>query len=103
MFHCQNEVILGGLLLLAAFSQPIGDPYEWSGSIMELWCEGRGLIVTVKLHDAVCCLLAIILAGYEPCVAHINVYFTCSPSSDIFHKPFAHHPAPHLPPIVVLA
>ena len=38
--------------LLAAFSQPIGDPYEWSGSIMELWWEGRGLSVTVKLCGA---------------------------------------------------
>ena len=49
-FHCQNEVVLGGLLLLAAFSQPIGDPYKWSGSIMELQWEGRGL--TVKLRGA---------------------------------------------------
>ena len=48
-FHCQNEEVLGGLLLLAASSQPIGDPYEWSGFIMELWLEGRGLNVTVKL------------------------------------------------------
>ena len=31
-FHCQNEVALSGLLLLAAFSQPIGNPYAWSGS-----------------------------------------------------------------------
>jgi len=36
-FHCQNEVVLVGLFLLAAFSQPIGDPYEWSGSLIELW------------------------------------------------------------------
>jgi len=28
----------------------IGDPYEWSGSLMELWWEGRGLCVTVKLR-----------------------------------------------------
>ena len=42
-FHCQNEEVLGGLLLLVAFSQPIGDPYKWSGSIVELWWEGRGL------------------------------------------------------------
>jgi len=53
-FHCQNEEVLGGLLLLllAAFSQPIHDPYEWSGCIMELWWEGRGLSVTVKLYGA---------------------------------------------------
>ena len=51
-FHWQNEVTLGGLLLPAAFSQPIGDPYEWSGPIMELWWEGRGLSVTIKLRGA---------------------------------------------------
>ena len=51
-FHCQNKVVLGGLLLLAAFSQPIGNLYEWSGSIVELWWEGRGLSVTVKLGGA---------------------------------------------------
>jgi len=49
-FHCQNEEVMGGLLLLAASSQPIGDPYEQSGFIMELWWEGRGLSVTVKLR-----------------------------------------------------
>ena len=36
-FYRQNEVTSSGLLLLAAFSQPIGDLYEWSGSLMELW------------------------------------------------------------------
>ena len=51
-FHCQNEEVLGGLLLLAASSQSIGDPYERYGSIMELWWEGRGLSVTVKLRGA---------------------------------------------------
>ena len=51
-FHCQNEEVLGGLLLLATSSQPIGDPYERSGSIMELWWGGRGLSVTVKLRGA---------------------------------------------------
>ena len=49
-FHCQNEVVLGGLLLLAAFLQPTDNPYEGSGSLMELWWEGRELCVTVKLH-----------------------------------------------------
>jgi len=43
---------LGGLLLLAASSQPIGDLYQRSGSIMELWWEDRGLSVTVKLRSA---------------------------------------------------
>ena len=51
-FHCQNEEVLGGLLLLAASSQPIHDPYKQSESIMELWWEGRGLSVTVKLRGA---------------------------------------------------
>ena len=41
-----------GLLLLATSSQPIGDPYERSGSIMELRWEGRGLSVTVKPRGA---------------------------------------------------
>jgi len=50
--HCQNEEVLGGLLLLTALIQPIGDPYEQSGCIMELWWEGRGLSVTVKLRGA---------------------------------------------------
>ena len=49
-FHCQNKVLLGGLLLLTAFLQPGNDPYEWSGSFMELWWESRGLCVTVKLR-----------------------------------------------------
>ena len=51
-FHCQNEEVLGDLLLLAASFQPIGDPYERSRCIMELWWEGRGLSVTVKLRGA---------------------------------------------------
>ena len=51
-FRCQNVVVLGGLLLLAAFSQPIGNPYEWSGSIMEFLWEGRELSVTLKLRGA---------------------------------------------------
>ena len=42
-----NEDVLGGLLLLAASSQPIGNPYEQSGSNG----EGRGLSVTVKLNS----------------------------------------------------
>ena len=55
------------------------------------------------LNKDLCCLLVIILAGYESCVAHIKVYFTFSPSSDIFHKPLARHLAPRLCPIVELA
>jgi len=38
--------------MLAAFSQPIGNLYEWFGCLMELWQEGRGLGVTVKLRSA---------------------------------------------------
>jgi len=36
-FHYQNEAALSGLDLLVAFSQPTGDPYEQSWSMMELW------------------------------------------------------------------
>ena len=45
-FHCQNEVVLGGLLVLAAFPQATDDPCKWSESLMELWWAGRGLCVT---------------------------------------------------------
>jgi len=41
----------------------------------------------VVLNKDLCCLLAIILAGYEPSVAYIKVYFTCSPSSEFFINP----------------
>ena len=34
-FHCQNEEVLGDLLLLTAFPQLIGDLYERSESIIE--------------------------------------------------------------------
>ena len=51
-FHCQHKVVLGGLLLLATFLQPIGDLYEWSGSLMEFCWEGGGLIVIVKFCGA---------------------------------------------------
>ena len=47
-----KKKVMGGLLLQAASSQPISDPYKRSGSIMEHWCEGRGLGVTVKLRGA---------------------------------------------------
>ena len=44
------------------------------------------------------------LAGYEPCVAHIKVYFTSSPSSDsrsdIFHESLARYPAPATLPLL---
>ena len=49
-FHCQNKIVLGGLLLLTAFLQPTDNPYEWWGSLMELWWEGRGLCVIAKLR-----------------------------------------------------
>jgi len=48
----------------------------------------------VVLNKDLCFLLAIILAGYEPCVAHIKVYFTSLPSPDIFHKLLARYLAP---------
>jgi len=36
-YHYQNEAALSGVVLLAAFSQPTGDPYERSWSLIELW------------------------------------------------------------------
>jgi len=35
-------------------------------------------------------------------VAHIKLYFTSSPLSDIFHEPLAHHPAPITLPMLSL-
>ena len=49
------------------------------------------------LNTDLCCL---ILAGYQSCVAHIKVYFTPLPSSDIFHESFAHHLAPTTLPLL---
>ena len=53
-------------------------------------CDCKALLSNKHL----CCLLAIILANYEPCLANIKVYFTSSSSFNIFHDP----PACHLPP-----
>ena len=104
-FHCQNSVDLSGLLLLAAFSKPNGNLYEWSESLMKLWWEGRGLCVTVKLRGAEWRPLLSLSHHFSwlwPSLVHIKVYFTSSPLPEIFHESFACHPAPHHPPIVEL-
>ena len=49
---------------------------------------------SVVLNKDLCSLLTIILAGYEPYVVHIKVYFTSSPLFGIFHEILARH----LPP-----
>ena len=36
-FHCHSLPEWSGLLLLAAFSEHSGEPYEWSGVLMEPW------------------------------------------------------------------
>ena len=36
-FYNQNQVDLSGLVLLAAFLKPSGDPYMWCGALTELW------------------------------------------------------------------
>ena len=78
-FHCQNKVVLGGLLLLAAFAHPTDDPYKWSGSLMELWWEGRGLSVTVKLHGIEWRLLLSLHYHFSWLSA------LCGPYQDLFH------------------
>ena len=93
-------------LLLAAFFQPIGNPYKWSGFLIEFWWESRGLYVTVKLcgvERRPLLSLSHHLTGYDSCVAHIKVYFTSSPLSDIFHESLACHLATLHPLIIELA
>lgn len=46
-----------------------------------------GPIAHVVLDEVLCYPLIIILASSEPYMAHNMVYFTYSPSSDIFHNP----------------
>jgi len=94
--HCQNELVLNGLFLLAAFSWPVGNPCEGSRSLMELWWAVRGLCVTVKLcHVGWRLLLSLTyhLASYEPCMASNLACFTPSPSPTFYNVPHAHHPA----------
>ena len=70
---------LGGLLLLAVFLQPYDGPYEWSGSLMELWWEGRGLCVTVKFSG-------IELGPLLSLHYHFSWLWTlCGPYQGLFH------------------
>ena len=99
-FHCQNEVVFGGLLLLAAFLQHMTictsglGPWWSSGEKVETVCDFKALWCWTKTSAVSS------LPGYQPCVAHIKFYFTPSPSSDIFHESFAHHLAPTTLPLL---
>ena len=44
--------MITGVLLLAAFSWPSGDPYEQSGVFMVPWAASSELCVPVKSHGA---------------------------------------------------
>ena len=93
--QCQNEVVLSGLLLLAAI--------RTSG--LDLWWSSSEKVKTVCDCKAPWCWTKTstnILAGCEPCVAHIKVYFTSSLLSDIFHEFLACHPAPTALPLLTL-
>jgi len=52
-------------------------------SNLDPWWSCVWLNSSVVLDEDFCCLLTIILAGPEPCMAHSLVYFTPLPSSDI--------------------
>ena len=92
-FHYKNEAALSGLVLLAAFSQPTGDLYEWSWSLMEFWWTSRGLCMTVQLRGAGWRLLLSLNNHFGKFSANNLFYFSHS---------FAHHPARHHSPIVEL-
>ena len=47
-FQCQIWPVITGLLLLAAYSWPSGDPYEQSGVFMVPWEASGELCVLVK-------------------------------------------------------
>ena len=38
------------------------------------------------LNEDLCCLFTNILAGYQPCVAHVKVYFTSSLSMGMVER-----------------
>ena len=46
-FHNQNQLDLSGLVLLAVFPKPSGDPYVQCGVLMS---SGQWLYVAVQLH-----------------------------------------------------
>ena len=49
-FHCQNQLDLSGLILLAAFPKHSGNLYEQSGALMKLWPAWSWLYVAVQHH-----------------------------------------------------
>ena len=51
-FQCQTWPVITGLLLLAAFSWPSGDPYKQSGEFMAPWETSDELCVLVKSGGA---------------------------------------------------
>ena len=51
-FQCQTLPVITGLLLLAAFSWPSGDPYEQSGVFMVPWEASGELCALVKSRGA---------------------------------------------------
>ena len=89
-FHYQSVAVFitGGLFL-----------YEWhlpSGVYI-------GMCMTVSfvvLNRDLCCLFTKILASCEFCMVHSKVFFTSSPSTDIFHEFLACHLALRHPLIV---
>ena len=51
-FKCQTWPVITGLLLLAAYSWPFGDPYGQSGVFMVPWEASGELCVLVKSRGA---------------------------------------------------
>ena len=48
LIHNQNQLDLSGLVLLAAFPKPSGDPYVRCAALMELWSAWGTLYVAVQ-------------------------------------------------------
>ena len=49
-FHKQIQLELSGLLSLAAFPKPSGNPYVWCGALMEFWSAWGWLYMAVQFH-----------------------------------------------------
>ena len=60
---------LSGLVLLAAFPKPSGDPYVWCGALMELWSVWGWLYSSVVSDRYLCCEFPFILASFETAMA----------------------------------
>ena len=50
-FHNQNQLDLSGLVLLATYPKPSGNPYVWCRALMKLWSAWEWLYVAVQLCD----------------------------------------------------